>query len=299
VIVAETRRADYVARLQDSLSGDYWQTCVVVLQTWGDVQSASPLHCTQTPANDACVVSPHTWLGDFPSAVQSVPVGAGVKEGAIGEPVHAGLVRQTVFDVGRSVGSSTEVVAPEPLHSSFWQSPGVCPVDGTKPNARFDVPHVCVDVLQVANVQALPVAGQSASMLHCTQPAAALQTGVEPPQVTGVPATHACDVLHVDAAVKTLPLHEDAAQSVGLVHCTQPAAASQTLLVAEQSTAVGAVQTFDVHWLGATYDAPAHPNMPGSQSVVLMHPLPSAHGAQLAPPQSLSVSSASLVLSEQ
>lgn len=89
------------------------------------VQSELALHSTQVPAVSP---EPHTFLPAWPSAVQSVPAAAGVKLGARGVPVHAGVVRQTVLDTGRSVESSTDVVLPEPLHTIFWQSPVVCPV---------------------------------------------------------------------------------------------------------------------------------------------------------------------------
>lgn len=71
------------------------------------------------------LVSPHTAFGGLLSAVQLVPVAAGVKLGSSGTPVHAGFISQTVFGVGRSVGSSTEVTPALPLHTIFWQSPGV------------------------------------------------------------------------------------------------------------------------------------------------------------------------------
>jgi hypothetical protein len=91
-------------------------------------QSPSMLHCTHFPAMLVLVVSPHTWFGGLPSAVQLKPVGWGVKVG-ISEPegpelVQAGFVSQTVVAVGMSVGSSMDVVLPEPSHTIFWQLPG-------------------------------------------------------------------------------------------------------------------------------------------------------------------------------
>jgi hypothetical protein len=90
-----------------------------------ELQSALMLHWTQVPANTGLVASPQTCFGDWLSAVQSVPVGAGVKLGASGEPEHAGVIRQTLFDTGKSVASLTEVRLPAPLQATFWQSPGV------------------------------------------------------------------------------------------------------------------------------------------------------------------------------
>src|SRR5690349_7387429 len=58
------------------------------MQTWSDahegsasLQSASVLHSTQMPATRVDV-SPHTCLGAGPSALQSVPVAAGLSAGA-------------------------------------------------------------------------------------------------------------------------------------------------------------------------------------------------------------------------
>lgn len=64
-------------------------------------------------------VLPHTNAEGSLSLVQSVPVGAGVKLGASGFPVQAGLVSQTEVEVGRLVGSSTDVTLPLPLQTSF------------------------------------------------------------------------------------------------------------------------------------------------------------------------------------
>lgn len=90
-------------------------------------QSESTLHCTQAPAMFPLVASPHTWFGGLLSPVQSVPVAALVKLGMSDEPlkVQVGLVWHVLGENGRSVASSTEVTPPEPLHTIFWQSPGL------------------------------------------------------------------------------------------------------------------------------------------------------------------------------
>ena len=101
----------------------YWHAFAT--HTLGLEQSPVTLHCTQVPATRGLPVAPQTVFGGLLSAMQLVPVAAGVKLGESGEPVHTGFVSQTVFEVGRSVGSSTEVTPALPLHTIFWQSPGV------------------------------------------------------------------------------------------------------------------------------------------------------------------------------
>jgi hypothetical protein len=94
------------------------------------LQSAVVLHSTQVPAMFELLVSPHTCAWGSLARVQAVPVVASVKLGASGLPEQAGLVRQALLDVGRSVGSLTDVVLPFPAHTTFWQSPGVCSEGG-------------------------------------------------------------------------------------------------------------------------------------------------------------------------
>src|SRR5208283_610790 len=123
----------------------------------------------------ALVVSPHTSFGGWLSAVQSVPVGAGVKVGVSGVPLHAGLVSQTVVDMGRLLASSIEVTPPAPLHTSCWQSPGVWSAGGSAvPLATFCVPQTWL--VHVGVVQKFPVAGQSLADSHATQPSVASHT---------------------------------------------------------------------------------------------------------------------------
>ena len=72
------------------------------------------------------LVSPQTWAAGSLPEVHPVPVGAFVKHGVVGEgPQHAGLMWQALLGVGISVWSSIDVTPPEPLHTTFWQSPGV------------------------------------------------------------------------------------------------------------------------------------------------------------------------------
>ena len=82
----------------------------MVLQVAGEVQSVLTLQPTQVPAMLGVPVSPQT-IPVPGSAVQSVPVAAGVKLGASGVPVQAGLVKHSVLDTGRSVALSADVVA--------------------------------------------------------------------------------------------------------------------------------------------------------------------------------------------
>ena len=70
-------------------------------------------------------------------------------------------------------------------------------------------------------MQLFPVAGQSETLLHCTQPRAALQTLFVVAQLVVPPATQAPEVLHVAALVNEAPLHEAPVQSVAALHWTQ------------------------------------------------------------------------------
>jgi len=188
------------------------------------MQSASVLHSTHVPAMFGFDVLPHTNADGSLSVVQSVPVGAGVKLGASGFPVQDGLVSQAEVEVGMLVASSTDVTLPLPLHTSFWQSPAVCePFGSAVPAGTNTVPQtLAVHVGVEQNV----AAGQSATVLHWTQPSAALQTLVEPEQVCGVPATQAFET-QVAAGVNVAPLQLAAEQSVLALHWTQPTAALQ------------------------------------------------------------------------
>jgi len=85
-------------------------------------QSESTLHCTHVPARFGLVVSPHTRLGGLSSAVQIVPVAAGVKLGV--PATQAGTVSQTVLGVGRLLSSPMNVTLPLPLHTTSWHVPG-------------------------------------------------------------------------------------------------------------------------------------------------------------------------------
>ena len=96
------------------------------------VQCVSAVHSTQVPEN-AELVLPQTFLPATPSAEQLVPVAAGVKAFASGMLVQAGLTRHAVVDVGRSVGSWTDLVPPLPSQTTFWQLPGVWQLPGTVP----------------------------------------------------------------------------------------------------------------------------------------------------------------------
>jgi hypothetical protein len=89
-------------------------------------QSPSVLHSMHTPATLGLPVLPHTNASGSLPDLQDVPVGASLKQGVSGEgPQQAGLMRQAELETGMSVGSSTVVVPPPPLHTTFWQSPGV------------------------------------------------------------------------------------------------------------------------------------------------------------------------------
>jgi hypothetical protein len=68
---------------------------------------------------------------------------------------------------------------------------------------------------------------QSAFVLHCTHPNAALQSGVAPLQVVAVPGTHPPEALQVLAGTNVLPVHDAGAQSALTLHCTQPMEALQ------------------------------------------------------------------------
>jgi hypothetical protein len=93
--------------------------------SWMNRQSPFVLHSTQVPAMFEFVVSPQTCApGSLPD-VQGVPVGAFAKEGLDGDPVQAGSMRHAEFDVGRSPESSMDIEPPDPLQTTFWQSPGV------------------------------------------------------------------------------------------------------------------------------------------------------------------------------
>jgi hypothetical protein len=103
---------------------------------------------------------------------------------------------------------------------------GVDPVQSTV----VGVEHV-FPVQALAGVNTAPLqeaAAQSEPVLHCTQPSAVLQTGVDPVQSTVVGVEHVFPVQAL-AGVNTAPLQEAAAQSEPVLHCTQLPLPSQTV----------------------------------------------------------------------
>lgn len=135
---------------------------VDVLHVLPPVQSAFALHSTHVPAMSPLLVLPQTCAAGSPPDMHGVPVGAGSKCGASGVPWQAGWIRHALFDTGRSVGSSTDVVPPAPLHTTLWQSPGVCRLPGAvelpgyahAPETLQSVaPHAATLAGQLADVQ--------------------------------------------------------------------------------------------------------------------------------------------------
>jgi hypothetical protein len=134
-----------------------------------DTQSESVLHSTQVPAMFEFVLLPQTWFGGLLSAVQLVPVAAGVKQGVRGEgPQQDGLVWHTLLGVGRFVGASTSPSPPLPLHASAWQVPArpVCRLAGltvfpgytqAPEESQSVAPHAATLAEHVAVQQCVPV----------------------------------------------------------------------------------------------------------------------------------------------
>ena len=124
-------------------------------------QSLAALHSTHVPA---ALPEPQT---DPPFWLHDVPGARSVYDGASGEPEQVGSVWQSLLlGPGPLVGSSTDVVPPEPLQTTFWQVPAVCRAGGATDVPRSLVPHV--PLTQVTVTHGLVVGGHSDALLQPT-----------------------------------------------------------------------------------------------------------------------------------
>jgi hypothetical protein len=159
------------------------------------------------------------------------------------------------------------------------------------PGQAAGVPATQVLLVQVlAGVNVLPAHDappeQSALVLHCTQPAVASQSGADPEQVCGVPATQVL-LMQVLAGVKVVPLHEAAAHWTVLQSSIPPQPSEIVPQVAPCAAQVVGVQP---HTIGF----PPPPQVWGSvQSASLVQPhAPCAsqrRGAAVVPPHTTPV----------